>query len=611
MDIKKKIWFLSGGFTPIAEYQAILDRATTLGYTKPSIVQQILDNALIITLKASGDWAKLDVFYWFATDGSRQFASLNWKNPSLYQMVEISSVTFTTSFGFQSGGAAAALNWTFAPSNGVLFQRNDSCFGIYNNIGYGIADTEMMVGTQNVDYIGGINGPLYTAIQDGGSNTGLSAANTINAGSTYAAVRTGANAAQLYVNGSSVFSYSTASSAPDSHTFYSLAENINDSVFYAMNAIFQIAGQFAGNSGVSQSNIHNAMRARALANYTLGTHFASVTQTKITLTGTTINVYGDSITSGLNASIAGNRWANLLAAAKSLTLTNGGLSGSGAWYAMTQIKGLTFDVTKFFTVMAGFNDIDRNGSAARTLKKIEACYRSIMIAAIRGAQVASGSASVSRTGTITTSLATTYGGVNSNFAIPNAQAASQSSTSGDNWQWTFSGTGFCLQFIASDGAVATYGTVDIYIDGVVVKSVDLNVWYDGVSDGVYDNKRGPLAYSFHGLSNGSHTIKVQLTSSNTVILDFFAPLNTVASCPPMLFAEIPYRQGSTYPLSARDSGSDVIKAIVDEYLALGYNIAFVKTNTYYNIYSGLSYDNVHPYDAGHVQIDNAFLAAIN
>ena len=234
----------------------------------------------------------------------------------------------------------------------------------------------------------------------------------------------------------------------------------------------------------------------------------------------------------------------------------------------------------------------------------------MVIAAIRGSQVASGSASVTRTGTITTSLALTYGGINTNVALPASNAASTSSTIGDNWQWTFTGTGFCVQFIASDGAVATYGTVDIYIDGVVVKSVDLNSFYDGVSDGVYDNKRGPIAYSFHGLTNTSHTIKVQVTSAATVILDFFAPLNAIASTPPIIFAEIPYRQGSSYPLSARDSGTNVIKTIVDEYRALGYNIALAKVNTYYNIYNGLSYDSVHPNDTGHAQIESAFLAAI-
>lgn len=602
------------GLSLTAEYKAVLVRATALGYSLPSASQQILDNAMIVSLKASGDWALLDAFFWAANDGDRNFAKINWKNPSGSLSAEVptsTSLSWQSGFGFKSGGPTTAWDWGFAPTGGTNYKQNDASYGIYLNTPASIPDIQCFVGLHgNYNFIGGLNGPTLISIN--GGNQSFGSTTQYSAGSTLAMKRTGSATGGYYVNGTQVQAFTGTSTALDSANFFSFGQNNAGAPQFPLNTAVQIAGQYAGAGTVNQATMHAAMNARALANWTLGSYLSSYTQNKVSISGaTTLTTYGDSITSGLNASVAGNRWANKLATDKSLTLTNSGLSGSGVWYALSQLKSITWDNTKVITVMAGFNDIDRNGDAARTLLKIEACYRSMVIAAIRGTQVASGSASVTRTGTITTSLALTYGGINSNVAIPASNAASTSSTIGDNWQWTFTGTGFCVQFIASDGAVATYGTVDIYIDGAVVKSVDLNSFYDGVSDGVYDNKRGPIAYSFHGLSNTSHTIKVQVTSAATVILDFFAPLNSIASTPPMIFAEIPYRQGSTYPLSARDSGTGVIKTIVDEYRALGYNIALAKINTYYNIYNGLSYDSVHPNDTGHAQIESAFLAAIN
>jgi len=76
--------------TPVtftAEYNTILARAATLGYTAPSYAQKVLQNQLIIDLKNAGYWAKLGNMYIFKVDltggGSSAFTLLNWINPSL------------------------------------------------------------------------------------------------------------------------------------------------------------------------------------------------------------------------------------------------------------------------------------------------------------------------------------------------------------------------------------------------------------------------------------------------------------------------------------------------------------------------------------------------
>lgn len=108
------------------EYNTILTRATALGYTLPSASQQIKQNDLITAMKASGAWDSLDAFWVMATDGSSDFATLNWKNPLLYQLVFTNSV-FTPNKGFKPNGTDGFGETNFNPStNGVNYTLNNA-----------------------------------------------------------------------------------------------------------------------------------------------------------------------------------------------------------------------------------------------------------------------------------------------------------------------------------------------------------------------------------------------------------------------------------------------------------------------------------------------------
>ena len=98
-----------------ADYQAILDYATTQGYTLPSASQQALQNQLVVDLKDAGIWSKLDTFAVFATDGDSDFALIDWKRLSQY--TAFNSPTFTTDFGFNGDGASSYIDTNFDLSN--------------------------------------------------------------------------------------------------------------------------------------------------------------------------------------------------------------------------------------------------------------------------------------------------------------------------------------------------------------------------------------------------------------------------------------------------------------------------------------------------------------
>jgi hypothetical protein len=97
-----------GGFD--ADYQAVLDYATTQGYTLPSAGQQILQNQLVVDLKDGGIWSTLDLMYLFATNGDSDFATINFKNANNFQLIKVNSPTFTTNQGFTGDALTAKLS---------------------------------------------------------------------------------------------------------------------------------------------------------------------------------------------------------------------------------------------------------------------------------------------------------------------------------------------------------------------------------------------------------------------------------------------------------------------------------------------------------------------
>lgn len=112
------------------DYQAILDYATTQGYTLPTSAQQVLQNQLLVDLKDAGIWSKLDTFAVFATDGNSDFALIDWKRLSQYTAVN--SPTFTSNQGFTGNGTSSYINTNYNPTiNGVNFSQNSASMGGY------------------------------------------------------------------------------------------------------------------------------------------------------------------------------------------------------------------------------------------------------------------------------------------------------------------------------------------------------------------------------------------------------------------------------------------------------------------------------------------------
>lgn len=143
--------FLASSISGIdADYQAILDYATTQGYTLPSAGQQALQNQLVVDLKAGGIWSKLDTFGVFATDGNSDFALIDWIRLSQYTAVN--SPSFTTNTGFAGNGTSAYIDTNFNLLNdSVNYTDADASryMYLYNASGSAILDGTSSSSTYN------------------------------------------------------------------------------------------------------------------------------------------------------------------------------------------------------------------------------------------------------------------------------------------------------------------------------------------------------------------------------------------------------------------------------------------------------------------------------
>jgi hypothetical protein len=149
-----------------ADYQAVLDYGTTQGYTLPSASQQLLQNQLVLDLKDGGIWDKLDTFGVFATDGSSDFALIDWKRLSQYTAVN--SPTFTANQGFQGNGTSSYINTNYNASTSavnVTLNNASRYFYLQNANGGGVFDGDignarnsMVIGLSNIQRIySGVN----------------------------------------------------------------------------------------------------------------------------------------------------------------------------------------------------------------------------------------------------------------------------------------------------------------------------------------------------------------------------------------------------------------------------------------------------------------------
>lgn len=112
--------------------QALLDQASTDGYTPASGTSLTALDTFISTLKSEGIWTLLDCLWLPATNGDSDFACYNLKDPTQFNLTKVNSPTFTSLEGFTGDGVSAYLDTNFTPStDSISASQNSQSFGIY------------------------------------------------------------------------------------------------------------------------------------------------------------------------------------------------------------------------------------------------------------------------------------------------------------------------------------------------------------------------------------------------------------------------------------------------------------------------------------------------
>lgn len=113
----------SGGFSD--EYNAVLNQATSLGYTKPSRAIQVQQDIFIRAI--SSIWSKIITLRIFATNqnDTSAFSLLNLKNPSANLGTTSGTITYSYG-GWKGNGTDGYINLNINPTAGGIYTQNSA-----------------------------------------------------------------------------------------------------------------------------------------------------------------------------------------------------------------------------------------------------------------------------------------------------------------------------------------------------------------------------------------------------------------------------------------------------------------------------------------------------
>jgi hypothetical protein len=241
---------------------SVLDYAALQGYDTPSYEQQVLQNGFVLELKSLGVWDDLDVLYVFATDGDRDFAKINWKNPGSFTCTEVNTPTFTQNEGFQGNGSSSYLNTGWVPnSDAVNYTLNEAGWFTYVTNEIAASSSKSAFGARNNDLSGQLG-----LLPKSGSNLHAASVNSLNltAGAAVSSVgffhgrRVASNDLRLFKNGSQIGSTSTNASTglTSEEVYVSASSNPGGTILYADTEI-SILGIGASLTG-KESDLYDA-----------------------------------------------------------------------------------------------------------------------------------------------------------------------------------------------------------------------------------------------------------------------------------------------------------------------------------------------------------------
>jgi Collagen triple helix repeat (20 copies) len=317
---------------------------------------------------------------------------------------------------------------------------------------------------------------------------------------------------------------------------------------------------------------------------------------------------GDSITANTGCTPTSACYTSLIAAAKNWTLNGHGISGTQCQGQAIAVYGQPVAPLQVNTWLSGYNDMRNYGASSTGQATYSNCFLTLAaFMAIPDALKIEGRAA----------SGVTYTGT---WAVDQVAIGEASSTAGATatiGPLKGPGTLYLATFNNTGGSAA----FTVAIDGGTAVAVAANT---GTTDG-NSIAYAPQLYRVPGLGPGNHTVVITQTGG-TIDFSWAAIVNTgLVLAPqnrfPRLYVGNCLKMNATgYPLGTPfNAGSDVsvlaFNTIILQDVTLLQsdglsNIFYVNAEQQYNPNTEEFTDNIHPANAGHAAIANAFLAVI-
>lgn len=305
--------------------------------------------------------------------------------------------------------------------------------------------------------------------------------------------------------------------------------------------------------------------------------------------------FGDSITANHGASPAAASYVNLFA------LSNQGVSNTQAGDMSNRIRALvtSFDASKKYTLMIGTNDHRVYKADATKQEFFKRFLRnSVAWLSLENKKMPRVSGDITFTGTWS----------NASGNAINKYTQQQNATATTTVTGTSVYIGYIIQNFTGSDSVA-----EIRIDGNLVGTIG--------SYGVINTSGGSTyadaAVRFDGLSAGSHTVEITVTSSGkNFYLNYIAGNNNSGGQYPKIALSNVIRMtaGGYSTHGSSDAIVDQYNVIVDdlvaEFVADGFDVTLVDNHTAVNPATDITSDGVHPNNSGHLKIHNNFAAVL-
>ena len=132
-----------------SDYQAVLDNATSEGFSLPSASQQVHQNTLVTDLKSAGVWDLLEGLWVYATDGDSDFATYNWIDADATRATINNAIAHGDDGFTSASGTIGSINTNHVAGSSGLFTNTSASYGVYSNTSFGTTTGNQYAVTSN------------------------------------------------------------------------------------------------------------------------------------------------------------------------------------------------------------------------------------------------------------------------------------------------------------------------------------------------------------------------------------------------------------------------------------------------------------------------------